>query len=62
MSASAETVTVRKSPKGYWWKRFDDYPKSERRISKEEAFTSRNRALAKGLMIVSFSDYYAYYN
>jgi len=42
-----ESITIKKTPKGAWMKKFDDYDKSFTRVSKREALedieTARNR-------------------
>lgn len=48
-----ESVTIKKTVKGVWMKKFDDYDKSFTRISREEALTSINEARERGEM---FSD------
>ena len=46
-----QTVTIIRSLKGTWMKRFDDYEKSFTKISKEEALESIQNARKKGAML-----------
>lgn len=48
-----QTVTIIRSAKGTWMKRFDNYEKSFKKISKKEALESIRIAREKGAM---FSD------
>ena len=62
-----ETVTIKRTQKGVWMKRFDDYEKSFTRISKEEAIEDIMRARKKGVMfcdddINSMCPLFGYYN
>lgn len=50
---SRESITIKKTPKGVWMKKFDDYEKSFSRISKKEAIDCINYARERGDM---FSD------
>jgi hypothetical protein len=48
-----ETITIQRTVKGVWMKRFDDYERKFTRISKSEALKDIANARAKGTM---FSD------
>lgn len=48
-----ESITIKKTLKNVWMKKYDDYEKSFKRISKKEAFDCINNARERGDM---FSD------
>jgi len=45
-----ETITIKRTSKGIWMKKFDNYEKSFIRISKKEAVESIENARKKGVM------------
>jgi len=48
-----ETITIKRTKKGIWLKKFDDYEKSFTKISKKEAINDINLAREQGRI---FSD------
>ena len=45
-----ETITIKRTSKGVWMKRFDNYETSFSRISKKEALRNIENARKKGVM------------
>lgn len=45
-----ENITIKRTVKGVWMKRFDDYEKSFSRISKKEALENIQNARKKGVI------------
>lgn len=45
-----ETITIKRTAKGVWMKRFDDYEKSFTRISKQKALEDISNARSKNKM------------
>ncbi len=45
-----ETITIKRTSKGYWMKRFDDYERAFKRISKQQALHDITLARSKGKM------------
>jgi len=43
-----ESITIKKTPKGTWMKKFDDYDKSFTKVSKREALEDIDSARNRG--------------